>query len=180
MIGRAALAETRWPLSSSYRRQSPIHEFLITSQHYTGMPSYASLLVPHTRYARSNARATHGQTSKRFPEGHKRKSSRNTHAQGLPELIVKLAGDFPGIENSEVDTALRRSSAFLLVRASRTANPDASVRLSSEARRTLEGLRRRYATVPKPTQTALADYLAEPNPEMAASVASESKTEGDE
>ena len=84
---------------------------------------------------------------------------------------MKLAGDFPGIENSEVDTALRRSSAFLLVRASRTANPDASVRLSSEARRTLE---------PKPTQTALADYLAEPNPEMAASVASESKTEGDE
>ncbi|MGO9048354.1 MAG: hypothetical protein ACLQFW_15955 [Xanthobacteraceae bacterium] len=77
----------------------------------------------------------------------------------MRELTAKLAADFPGIEASAVDMALLKSAALLLLRSSRLAAGDRSVRSASEARRTLEALRKRYAKAPKPTESALAAHL---------------------
>ncbi len=103
------------------------------------------------------------QTKHRKPQDFKPGVSGNPAGRGAPkglnELAAKLAADFPGIEQSAVDCALLRSAALLLLRASRSAAGDRSVRSASEARRTLEALRKRYAKAPKPTESALAAHL---------------------
>jgi hypothetical protein len=64
--------------------------------------------------------------------------------RGLNELVAELSTDFAGVALSAIDKALLKSAALLLLRASRTADPDSSVRSVSEARRILEGMKRRH------------------------------------
>lgn len=94
-----------------------------------------------------------------FKPGNNANPYGRSRVRGLDELTAQLAADLPGIETSAIDMALLGNAALLLLRAKRMAAGDRSVRSSSEARRTLEALRRRYSKPAKPKPTALADYL---------------------
>lgn len=62
------------------------------------------------------------------------------------ELFDRLAGDFGGaaaLSASAIDSEMLRQAARLMARAARTRDADAAVRLTSEARRLVETLRRR-------------------------------------
>jgi hypothetical protein len=96
-----------------------------------------------------------------FQPGQSGNLSGTKSPRGLSELAAKLQADLPGIESSAIDMALLRNAALLLLRAERMAAGDRSVRSSSEARRTLEALRKRYAKPAKPTQPPLSEYLAQ-------------------
>jgi hypothetical protein len=60
---------------------------------------------------------------------------------------------------SAVDEVLLRAASQLLARAERTLDPDARVRMNSEARRTIQGLRRGAAAKAPAPGLTLAQYL---------------------
>lgn len=73
-------------------------------------------------------------------------------------IFTEVRGDFVD-DLSAVDTVLLRQACRLLARGERLRDPDAAVRLSSEARRILASLRRKASKqVPEDT---LADIVAE-------------------
>jgi hypothetical protein len=75
-------------------------------------------------------------------------------------LSEAMAADFGGVAMlSAVDHAMLEQACRLMVRAERTKDADAAVRLSSEARRGLAALRRHRETVPRDEPT-LAEVLA--------------------
>jgi hypothetical protein len=90
-----------------------------------------------------------------FQPGQSGNLSGTKSPRGLSDLAAKLQADLPGIEASAIDMALLRNAALLLLRAERMAAGDRSVRSSSEARRTLEALRKRYAkpAAPMPSES---------------------------
>jgi hypothetical protein len=69
-----------------------------------------------------------------------------------------MAPEFP--EMSPVDAALLWQAARLIYRSERTANADAAVRLASEARRQLEGLRKRMPQVARDGSPTLEEWIA--------------------
>jgi hypothetical protein len=71
-------------------------------------------------------------------------------------LFGEIRGDFAD-DLSAVDTVLLRQACRLLARGERLRDPDAAVRLSSEARRILAALKRKRA---EQTGPSLAEYLA--------------------
>jgi hypothetical protein len=79
--------------------------------------------------------------------------------RGLNELVEELATDFAGVTLSAIDKALLRSAALLLLRGSRTADPDGAVRSVSEARRILQDLKRRHPVDAKPAGLSLYERL---------------------
>ena len=82
--------------------------------------------------------ATEIQTTRKrhsFPPGIAPNPSGSRVPRGLNELVAELSTDFADVALSAIDKALLKSAALLLLRASRTADPDSSVRSVSEARR---------------------------------------------
>jgi hypothetical protein len=104
--------------------------------------------------------------------------------KGLAELVETLKADFADVELTAIDKILLENAARLLLRASRSADGEVVVRLSSEARRTLLSLRSRSIKRAAKGQTvALTDYLARVHPEadeMAERSASRTDDEGAE
>ena len=88
-------------------------------------------------------------------------------ARRFRDLTVSLGADVGGFDSlSEADRGLVRTAAMLALRLEALqadmargaiVDPDALIRLSSEARRALEMIRGR---APEPKSTTLADYLA--------------------
>jgi hypothetical protein len=76
-------------------------------------------------------------------------------------MFEQIEGELGGV-GSVIDRTLLLQACRLLVRAARLKDHDAAIRMSSEARRTLEGLRRRCAP-------AVRSAPAEPFGEIAAS-----------
>jgi hypothetical protein len=75
-------------------------------------------------------------------------------------LFDTVVPDFPAL--SATDTVLLKQACRLLARSERMRDPDASIRMASEARRTLDGLRRRQASKREQEQkgSELSAYLA--------------------
>lgn len=115
--------------------------------------------------------------------------------KGEKELAAEICAEFDQL--TTVDRILIQGAARLLIRASRTGDGEIAVRATSEARRTLESLRRRYnktvAMAPAPTESyidiarrsaaeaaaARAKELAEDEAEEMAASAAGLTSEGD-
>lgn len=121
--------------------------------------------------------ATEIQTTRKrhsFPPGIAPNPSGSRVPRGLNELVAELSTDFAGVALSAIDKALLKSAALLLLRASRTADPDSSVRSVSEARRILEGMKRRHPVgSPSPSSELYVDIAKRAAAESAAQRARE-------
>lgn len=88
-------------------------------------------------------------------------------SQRAMELFSEIAVELGGVDTlSIIDRTLLSQACRLLVRSQRVKEADAAIRMSSEARRTLEGLRRRCAP-------AVRSAPAEPFGEIAATAQQE-------
>jgi hypothetical protein len=101
------------------------------------------------------------------------------------KLFYEIAAELGGVDSlPAMDAALLLQATRLLVRSSRLKDHDAAIRMSSEARRTLEGLRRRCAPAVRSAPTEpfgqiVVSAEAEAAPRRAAELAADAAKHGE-
>jgi hypothetical protein len=103
--------------------------------------SYGMEIAPNTHASLSN-RPQNFQRGNQASKPHAKSPSGLRLLKGEAELAEQIAAEFDQL--TAVDRILIHGAARLLIRASRTGDGEIAVRATSEARRTLESLRRRY------------------------------------
>jgi hypothetical protein len=106
---------------------------------------------PHDRFSSGNTTAFKKRHSGN-PKG------RRIVREMAEKLFAELAPQFAPLD--PVDRTLLMQAAMLSIQSRRVGDPDAAVRMASEARRTLETLRRNRLKSPKAQPDSFAEHLA--------------------